>query len=70
MSEKRFNGVVTHHVKVKKRGGTRRWSFLTPKGGTNYLRVHAAGFTAAGAEALVKENAADNPEWEFKVTPI
>lgn len=69
MSQSRFPGEPTHHVKVRLRGEV-GWKFLTPKGGTNRLRVHAAEMTKAGAEALVLENTAGNPEWEFKVTPI
>lgn len=60
---------VTHHVKVRK-VGKKRWGFLTSKSGVNYLRIHAAQFTEAGAIALVEENRADNPEWEWKIVPI
>jgi hypothetical protein len=48
--------------------GKKQFLFLTSRGGLNRLRIHAARFeTKDKAQALIDENAADNPEWEFKV---
>lgn len=53
-------------IKVRKRG-SKRWDFLTPKGGVTHLRIHAAGFpTVAAAQAVVDASAADNPDWEWR----
>lgn len=53
------------YVKVREVGKA-RWVFLS-KGGVNRLRIHALRFeTIEKARALIDENAADNPEWEFK----
>lgn len=50
--------------------GDKTWVFLS-RGGTNHLRVHALRFaTAERAQAVIDENAADNPEWEWKVVAI
>jgi hypothetical protein len=46
-------GQMTHHVSVYEAG---RWiGYLTPKGGTNRLRVHAAFFSEEGARATATE---------------
>lgn len=58
----------THHVKAREKG-KKRWTFLA-NGGTNNLRVHAIQFTETGANALIRDNAASNPDWEFKAVPI
>jgi hypothetical protein len=56
-------------VKCREKG-RKTWAFLTPGAGLNRLRVHAARFdTLAKAQALIDENAADNPEWDFKAVP-
>jgi hypothetical protein len=55
-------------VKAKK-VGSKRWAFVTPRGGTNYLRVHASQFSdEAKAQALVADINESNPgEWEARV---
>lgn len=56
------------HVKCRLKG-RKTWAFLA-RGGTNRLRIHALRFeTMEKAQALVDENAEDNPEWEFKAVP-
>jgi hypothetical protein len=51
--------------------GTKRYAFLTSTGGLNPLRIHAARFeTKEKAENFIAENAADNPEYEFRVAPL
>lgn len=56
-------------IKVRKIG-KRNFSFLS-RGGVSRLRVHALRFeTQDKAQALVDDNAADNPKWEFKVVAI
>lgn len=55
------------YVKVRKMGA-KSWSFLTPRGGTNRLRVHATIFnTLDQAERFIADHCDDNPEWEFRV---
>jgi hypothetical protein len=57
-----------HIIKVRKKGD-KQWSFLTSKGGTNRLRIHAACFQSKEkAQSVIDENAAENTEWEWKVT--
>lgn len=56
------------HIKCRERG-RKTWAFLA-RGGVSRLRVHALRFeTAEKAQALIDENAPDNPEWEWKVVP-
>jgi hypothetical protein len=38
----------THAVKVRS-AGDKRWSFITPGGGTTHLRIHAATMSEEGA---------------------
>ena len=58
-----------HFVKCRELG-KKSWVFLSSKG-TSRLRVHAIRFASAErAQALIGDNAADNPEWEFKITPV
>lgn len=53
------------HVKVREIG-QKQWRFLS-RGGTNRLRIHAIQFaTRERAQALIDDNAADNPGWEWK----
>jgi hypothetical protein len=55
-------------IKVREKG-RKAWAFLA-RGGTSRLRVHASRFeTPEKAQALIDANAADNPEWEWKVVP-
>lgn len=59
--------MAIHYVKCREKG-KKRFAFLTSKGALNNLTIHAARFESAEkAEALIAANAADNPEWEFKV---
>lgn len=56
-----------YYVKVREIG-KKQWLFLS-RGGANRLRIHASIFaTKEKAQALIDENAPDNPEWEWKVT--
>lgn len=52
--------------------GEKKWAFLlTSNGGLNNLRIHAGRFAShEKAQALIDDNKADNPEWEFKVVPL
>jgi hypothetical protein len=55
-------------IKVREVGAT-RWQFLS-RDGTTKLRVHALRFPSYDkAQALIEENVADNPEWEWKTVP-
>ncbi len=57
------------HIKCREIG-RKQWSFLS-RGGTNRLRIHAVIFaTRDKAQALIDENAADNPEWEWMIVPV
>lgn len=63
----------TWYVKVRKLGA-KRWAFLTPRGGTNYLRVHGALMTEERARTVAREieehNATDAHEkYEAKAVP-
>ena len=56
------------HIKIREKG-KKAWYFLTSRGGMNRLRVHAATFKdEAAAQAVIDENKADNPEFEWKVS--
>lgn len=58
---------MTAYVKARK-AGSKGWAFLTPKGGTNRLRVHAARFAnTERATDVIAKCRADNPSWEFRV---
>lgn len=55
--------VPTHHVKVRQ-VGKQRWVFLTSRGGTNNLRIHAAQFTEDRAAQCVEDIHTENPgDW-------
>lgn len=57
---------ATHYVKCREKG-SKGWTFLTSNG-CSRLRIHAARFVNAEiAQAFIDANAADNPEWEFRV---
>ena len=59
---------IPHYVKVRLIG-RKAWAFLA-RGGTSRLRVHALRFDSLEkAQGLIDENAADNPEWEWKAVP-
>lgn len=67
-------------IKVREIGEQRRWAkgkwtthragwkFLGSNGSCTRLRIHALRFTREQAEACIAENAADNPEWEWKIS--
>lgn len=56
---------MAYHIKLRKVGG-KSWRFLSSNGRINGLRVHAVIFSdEAKAQAVIDENAADNPEWEW-----
>lgn len=53
-------------IKVREVGKT-RWAFLGSGGRTTSLRIHAVRFASKDrAQAIIDENAPDNPEWEWK----
>lgn len=57
-------------IKVRKTGD-KRWAFLSGKGGMNYLLVHALRFQdQARAQAVIDENAPNNPGVEWKVVDL
>jgi len=61
-------GPAFFHVKVREIG-RKQWVFLS-SGGTNRLRVHALVFAGRErAQALINDNAPDNPEWEWRIVP-
>jgi hypothetical protein len=47
----------------------KKWGFITPRGGINFLRIHASNFSdKAKADALAADINESNPnEWEAKV---
>lgn len=58
---------VPCYIKVREKG-RRQWVFLS-RGGTNRLRIHAIRFASQErAQALINQNAPDNPEWEWMIT--
>lgn len=61
---------TNEHTFIKVReAGRKQWAFLA-RNGTNRLRIHALRFDSrAKAQALIDENAPDNPGWEWKTTP-
>ncbi len=60
----------TYAIKCKEVTG-KSWSFLTPSGGLNRLKIHAGRFASKEvAEKVIAENAGDNPEWQFKAVPL
>lgn len=55
------------YVKARARTAT-RFHFVTPKGGLNALRIHAARFEGAeSARRFIAENEAINPDIVWKV---
>lgn len=55
------------YIKLKLRTD-KRYGFLTPSGGVNHLKVHAARFDSVEkAQAIINENVTDNPEWDWRV---
>lgn len=61
---------MSHAIKVREKGG-KSWSFLTPRGTTNRLRVHAAIFADRDrAQRVIDDNAPGNPGWDWKIAPL
>ncbi len=60
---------MTVYCVKAKQVNKKRWAFVTPRGGTNYLRIHASQFTDKNrAEGLAADINESNPgEWEAKV---
>lgn len=62
--------MTEYAIKVR-RAGAKTFAFLTPGGGTNSLRVHAARFKGKDAAQLTADKSApDNPGTEWKVVPL
>jgi hypothetical protein len=60
----------THGLKIREKG-KRAWYFVTSKGGSNRLRIHAARFDdAEKAQAVIDKYAAENDHLEFKVVDL
>lgn len=58
---------MVFYIKVRERG-SKSWSFLG-RVGTYRLKMHASRFVSAEkAQEVIDGNAADNPEWEWKVS--
>lgn len=58
------------YIKCRKIG-SKRFAFLTPRGGLNHLRIHASQFESQDkAQSLIDENKADNPEWEWLIVSV
>lgn len=61
---------MRYGIKVRE-VGKKKWRFLSSCGGVTNLRVHAARWsTREPCETLIANNAADNPEWDFKVVDM
>lgn len=60
---------VTHYIKVREKG-KKAWAFLSSKGNTNRLRVHAVMFPKDRALLVATEIMAENAEWQAKIVPI
>lgn len=57
-------------IKAKRPSET-RWAFVTADGHRTMLRLHAARFPDKGkAEAIAADLTRDNPEFQFRVTPL
>jgi hypothetical protein len=61
---------MTYAIKCRMHG-EKTFGFLTSSGGVNKLRIHAGRFaTMERAQAVIDDNANDNPEWDFKVVEL
>lgn len=61
---------MRYAIKVRETG-KKKWRYLTSRGGVTNLRIHAARWaTRDPCDTLIAENAADNPDWEFKVVDM
>lgn len=59
---------MVFYIKVREIG-SKPWSFLG-RTGTYRLKMHASRFESRErTQSVIDENAADNPEWEWKVAP-
>lgn len=56
-------------IKLREKGA-KAWAFLTPRGGSVRLKIHAARFTRTNAAAEVVKLAADNPSHDFKAVVL
>lgn len=57
-------------VKFKREDGLRYW-FLTPDGGCNHLRIHAASFPSLEeAQKFIAANSSGNPGIFFRIQPL
>ncbi len=57
------------YIKVKS-DDDKRFSFLTPRFGTTYLRVHAARFDIPTAESIIRDIYENNTDFTAKMVPI
>lgn len=49
----------------------RFWMFMTPRGGLNRLRIHAALFRdSATAQKTIDLNREKHPDWQWKVVEL
>jgi hypothetical protein len=55
------------HARIQVRKDGKLLGFLTPDGGINRLKVHAAWMPASTAQLRLATLAADNPGYEFTV---
>ena len=58
-------GEVYARIRVRKAG--KLLGFLTPRGGTNRLKVHATYLPVTDAENRIAQLKLDNPEYDFEV---
>ena len=58
-----------HVIKVRI-AGEKRFAFLTPKCGTNHLRVHAALMPLPAAKRVAEQLQAINPDCQFVVKSL
>ena len=57
-------------VKFKREDGLRYW-FMTPDGGCNHLRIHAASFSSREeAQNFIDTNSAGNSGILFRIQPL
>lgn len=56
-------------IKLREKG-KKSWSFLTPRGGSIRLKIHAARYTRTNAAVQVVQLSADNPTHEFKAVVL
>lgn len=59
----------THAVKARAKG-EKRFAFITPEGGTSYLRIYAATTDPETAAEYVRNLTVKYPDHEFKVVKL